>query len=110
MRLNTKEVLKKIDKHLRRMDNIIKEDKEFNEEHQEVLDLCDEIFPRKSDYKEINIDYPDNHSTTITRPNGEVIDLSSFGNSIRRGLSKNIKKVLLKAKKRYLLKIELEKI
>lgn len=58
MTLDTKKILKEVNKNLLTMEKIFKCDKEFKNIHKEILNLCKLIFNKTLNYKKIDIEYP----------------------------------------------------
>lgn len=109
---DTKKILDEIDKYLKKTKKNLIKDGEFENLHEEILIFCKHVFNKKSDYKNIDIEYPNKFILKIKRCFGQP-DLEIPNNKMRKEnrqkLARDIIRILNKAKKFYKLKLKLEK-
>lgn len=108
MKLNTDKVLTKISTLI---DRLGKTD-EFEEIHEEALNLCRIVYGRKADYKKIDIQYPEELIIKITdfsgNKNHQIIDGNPNRKTTISELKTNTLSILKKLKKYFQLKKDLE--
>lgn len=87
MNVNTDKALKKISALI---DNLQKLE-EFEETHEEILNLCKIVCSRKSDYKSIDIPYPKEIKIQILFSSDEEKDMIINGNPDRKVILNKLK-------------------
>jgi hypothetical protein len=108
MNVNTYKALKKISEL---MDKLQKSE-EFEEIHEETLNLCRIVFGRKSDYKKIDIHYPEEIKIQLTDFSGkekhEIIDGNPDRKNILSKLKEDTLSILHKLSRYFRLRKELD--
>lgn len=65
MKFDPDKIIGEVDRLKKKLQNAIEENSDFKKVYLEIIDLCDIFFNRKSDYKEINISYPEDINIVI---------------------------------------------
>ncbi|MFA5359968.1 MAG: hypothetical protein WC349_03370 [Patescibacteria group bacterium] len=109
---DTKKILDEIDKYLKKTKKNLIKDGEFENLHEEILIFCKHVFNKKSDYKNIDIEYPNKFILIIKRCSGQP-DFETPNKKMRKKnrqkLTGDIIRILEQAKKVYKIKLKLEK-
>lgn len=109
MKLNTDKTLLKIANLINRLKKV----DEFEEIHEETLNLCRMVYDRKADYKKIDIPYPVKLIIRITKDfkdkeKDEIIDGNPDRKTIISELKRDTDSVLEKLRRYFQLKKSLE--
>jgi hypothetical protein len=101
-KLDTKKVLEEIDRYIREVSEILEKDTELEELHKEILCFCRLIFHKKSDFKEIDVDYPIEITVLRLENDGSQTEIPiKDSKNDRFELGKKILEVLSKARRCY---------
>ncbi|KKQ80807.1 MAG: hypothetical protein UT02_C0002G0032 [Parcubacteria group bacterium GW2011_GWC2_38_7] len=109
---DTKKILNKINNYLLQVKNVREKNEDFEELHKEIIVFCSIIAKTKSEYKKIDLEYPNNLTIRIKNYNGDndtLIPNEKTKKENRQKLASEIIEILTKMESTYLIKVQIEK-